>query len=274
MTTRPLIVITNDDGIRSPGLQAAAEAVAPLGDVLIVAPHQQQSASGRSYPKMTDFRVYRHEITVAGKPVIAFSINGSPAQVAGVALIDLADRRPSLLVSGINFGENVGSGITASGTVGAALEAAGQRIPALAVSLQTPREYYYSYSDDIDFSGAAHFTQVFAAKIIAGGFDLPFDVDVLKIDVPAVATPDTTWRITQVSRQSYHYGLPSKPEKRGFWVEPDYATRIDEETLEADSDIRAVCLDEVVSVAPLSINLTSRVDLNRLQHQLNGDKSK
>ncbi len=97
---------------------------------------------------------------------------------------------------------------------------------------------------------------------------MPFDVDVLKVDVPVSATNDTPWRVTSISRQRYHYALPSPPERRGIFVEPGYTSRIDHNTLEPDSDIQAICIDKVVSVSPLSFNLTSRVKLSTLKTHL------
>ncbi len=269
MTEKPLILITNDDGIKSPGLWAAASAVATLGELLIVAPRHQQSASGRSYRKLTDRRVYQHALDIAGETITAYSIDGTPAQVTGKGVLDLAPRPVSLVISGINFGENIGSGITASGTVGAALEAAAMGVPALAVSLQVERDYYFSYSTDVDFSGAAHFTRYFAKRVLRG-LVFPADVDVLKIDIPNAATPATPWRVTTVSRQPYHYSIPSAPEHRGMLIDPGWETRVDFDTLDPKSDIYAVIVDKVVSVAPVSLNLTSRVDLTGLQSQLNG----
>jgi len=269
MTQRPLILLTNDDGIESPGLWAAIEAVAPLGDLLIVAPHQQQSASGRSFALMSDRTLYHLTRTVADKTLTAYSLKGTPAQTVVTAILDLAPRPINLAVSGINFGENIGSGITTSGTVGAALEAASSGIPALAVSLQTPPEYYFSHSAAIDFGPAAHFTRLFAEKILRGD-GLPFDVDVLKIDVPASATAHTDWRITRVSRQLYHTGVPSTPEKRGREVETGYQINFDTKKVEPHSDIWAIAVDKVVSVAPVSVDMTSRIDLNDLHHHLNG----
>lgn len=271
MTERPLILLTNDDGIESPGLWAAAEAAGPLGDLLIVAPHQQQSASGRSFAPMSDRTIYRVTRTVANRPITAYSLNGTPAQTVVTAILDLAPRPINLTISGINFGENIGSGITTSGTVGAALEAASSGIPALAVSLQTPPEYYFTHSTAIDFSAATHFTRLFAQKILRGA-GLLFDVDVLKIDIPASATPNTDWRITSVSRQLYHTGVPSTPKKRGREVETGYQINFDAEKIEPHSDIWAIAVDKVVSVAPVSVDMTSRIALSDLQHHLNGHK--
>ena len=131
--TRPLILLTNDDGIKSPGLAAAAAALDPIGELLIVAPTEQQSGTGRSMPVHSDGRLFETTISANGQTWNAFSANATPAQAVQHAVLELAERKPALAVSGINFGENVGLGVTISGTVGAALEAAAHRIPALAV---------------------------------------------------------------------------------------------------------------------------------------------
>lgn len=270
MTNKPLILITNDDGVDSPGLLAAAEAAAPLGDLLIMAPHQQQTGAGRSFGRITDRNVYQKTIIVADKPITAYSVKATPAQAVAAAFLDFAHRPIDLTISGINFGENIGSGITISGTVGAALEAATKGPPALAVSLETPVAYHHSYSTDIDFSAATYFTRLFAQKVLAAT-PLPFDVNVLKIDVPANATPETPWRIVPVSRQSYHIGIPSPPENRGLSIDPGYITQIEKESLEPDSDTWAVCVDKVVAISPLSFDLTSRTNLSNLEAQLNNN---
>lgn len=269
-TDRPLILLTNDDGIDSPGLLAAVMAVAPLGELMIVAPHEQQTAAGRSFVRLADRRIYCRELVVADQNVPAFSIKGTPAQAVATAMVDLIERPVDLLISGINFGANIGNGITISGTVGAALEAASHGAPALAVSLQTPIEYHHHHSTAVDFSVAAHFTRYFAERTLAA-LPLPSDVDILKIDIPAGATPETPWRMTIVSRQAFSHSLPASPEERGRFVRPGYARRADPTTLEPNSDIRAVIYDQVVSVSPVSLNLSSRVNLSDLHSHLQGD---
>lgn len=266
---KPIILLTNDDGIDSPGLLASARILAPIAELLVVAPHQQQSATGRSYRPIIDRKVHQHIFSLNDESITAYSIDGTPAQVTTKGVLDLANRLVSLVVSGINFGENIGSGIASSGTVGAALEAAAMGIPAMAVSLQTAREYYFSNSDEVDFSTAAYFTRYFAERILKG-IELPVDVDVLKIDIPANATQKTQWRATSVSRQPYHYGVPSEPQNRGKFVDPGYETRVEFDTLEPESDIYALIVDNIVSVAPVSLDMTSRVTLQDLQSQLNG----
>jgi 5'-nucleotidase len=261
----PLILITNDDGIRSPGLLAAVEAVYDLGEVLVVAPRYQQTGAGRSFPS-SDGAIHQEHIEVKGLIVPAFSIDGSPAQAAQHGLVELAPRHPNLLVAGINYGENVGSGVTISGTVGAVLEGATFGIPGLAVSLETPIEYHNCYFEDCDFTAAVFFTRLFAQRLLSVA--LPPDVDALKIEVPQDATEETPWRLTRVSRQPYYYPVPGNRTSLADKVPLSYEMRIDFDTLEEDSDIFALAKERVVAVSPLSLDLTSRVDFTHLTQLL------
>jgi 5'-nucleotidase len=263
---KPLILVTNDDGIHSPGLLAAAEAVHDLGEVLVVAPKHQQTGAGRSMFSFSNVPVKEEHITVGKQKVSAFSVEGTPVQAVLYALVEVASRKPGLAISGINYGENLGTGITASGTVGAALEAAAFGIPSLAISLETGKEYHYNLSQDIDFTTAAFFTRIFAQHLLS--FELPPDVDVLKIDVPKDATEQTPWRLTRVSRQRYFHPLKSSRLKSSGSSTIDYEVKVDSDTLEPDSDVFAVVKDRVVSVSPLTLDLSSRVDLHHLAQLL------
>ncbi|HIP86969.1 MAG TPA: 5'/3'-nucleotidase SurE [Anaerolineales bacterium] len=266
--THSLILVTNDDGIGSPGLRAAAQAVMGLGDLLVAAPCRQWSGAGRCLPADSTGIIHPHPLIVDGQEVKCFCVDGTPAQVILHAVLELAPRRPDLLVVGVNYGENLGADVTISGTVGAALQGAAMGIPSLAVSLQTPKETHTNPSDDVDFTAAIHFTRTFARRLLK--VSLPFDVDVLKIDIPDDATPRTPWRLTRVSRHTYFYPLPPR---RDDWSRPaqvDYEARWDPDALEPDSDIYAVAVDRVVSVAPLSIDLTSRADPGEVEALLRG----
>jgi 5'-nucleotidase len=265
--TKPLILITNDDGIRSSGLLAAASACAVLGDLLIAAPALQQSAIGRAKPPASSGRIFeeRLTLTVAGKPhtVTGYAIEGTPAQVVEHTMIELAQRPIDLVVSGINFGENIGEGITTSGTVGAALEAASFEVPALAVSLQTDPQHYYNHDAALDFSVAAHFVAVVVEALLANG--LPPGADLLKLDVPAGATVETPIRWTRLSRDRYFYPV-AKPRRHLNDAAPlGFEHRADAFKLEADSDVRAVVLDHVVSLTPLVRDLTAPFDADQLK---------
>ena len=263
---QPLILVTCDDGIESPGLRAAVRAVLPLGDVLVSAPCAQQTGAGRSLPASHDGAIHTVEYQVDGQQVPAYGVHGSPAQAVLYALLEVVTRTPALCVSGINFGENVGSGVTGSGTVGAALEAADQGVPALAASLETAKEFHYNHSEAVDFTAATHFTRLFAARLLSRR--LPADVDLLKLEVPSDATPDTAWRVTRLSRQRYWRSLPSGRRTLSEKRRLDYDVVVDYATLEPDSDIHAVVVSREVSVTPLSLDLTSRVSFAELEELL------
>jgi 5'-nucleotidase len=260
--TRPLILLTNDDGIFSPGLQAAAEALDSLGELLIVAPRDQQSGAGRSMPPAVDGQVLEERITVSGREVAAFAVRTTPALSVQHGVLEMASRPPALVVSGINYGENVAQDVTVSGTVGAALEAAAFGLPAMAVSLQTDIAMHLTYERSVDFSAAAHFVRLFAARLLA--WDGMRDVDVLKIDVPIRATPSTPWRLTRLARGRYFepvapdHSDPGEAPRMGY----RFAPRPDDP--DPQTDVGAL-LAGWVSVTPLSLDMTSRVDLEALQ---------
>lgn len=264
MTERPLILVTNDDGIESPGLLAAVEAVYDLGDVLVVAPETQQTAAGRSFPpREITAKVHRLQLS-DGATVEGRGLTATPAQVVRQALLIHAPRQPDLLVSGINYGENVGSSVTISGTIGAAIEGAAFGVPGLAASLETEIEHHLSHSDVVDFTAAGAFLRRFARTMLAS--HLPDGVDILKLDVPYNATPDTPWRITKVSRQRSIHSLIE--ELDGVKRLRGYYREFDVEALEPDSDAYAITVDEVVSVSPLTIDLTAHVDRATLAEAL------
>ena len=260
------ILLTNDDGIQSPGLWAAAEALSDLGFVTVAAPQQQSSGMGRSLPSSSDGIIRTKNMRVCGRDWIVHAVGGSPAQAVLHGILEIMPQPPDLVVSGINYGENVGTGVTISGTVGAAMEAASHGIPALAMSLETRREDHQSYSTDVNFSAAAWFTALFARLILERHF--PQDVDILKVDVPARATKQTPWQVTRIARQRYY--VPVLRERRS-WEEPgvvDYEEAAILEDKYQGSDVYALRVQHEVSVTPISLDLTSRVDLGEIDHWL------
>jgi len=266
MSARPQILLTNDDGIRSPGLWAAAEALSALGYVWVAAPREQSSGAGRSLPATSDGIIQPEKIEVHGDQWTAYAVGGTPAQAVLHAVLEILPQPPDLVVAGINYGENLAIGVTVSGTVGAALEGAALGFPALAVSLETPPENHLTYSREVDFSTAAHFTRQFARLLLERA--LPDDVNVLKVDVPADATPQTPWHITRLSRKRDY--RPTRP-RRASWSEPGtvgYTQGDPPESHPPDSDVYVVRVLRQVSVTPLSLDLTSRVDLGAFEAQL------
>ncbi len=240
----------------------------PLGELLVVAPDRQWSGAGRSMPPGPEGHISCFPLEVDGQPVTAYQVNASPALAVAHALLELAPRRPALLISGINYGENMGTDVTISGTVGAALQAANHGIPALASSLQTPKETHTNPSDSVDFTAAIHFTRLFARCLLVT--PLPFDIDLLKLDVPSDGTLETSWRLTRVSRHTYFVPIPPQRSDLAEPMRIDYTTPTHPERTEPDSDIYALAVDRVVSVAPLSLDLTSRADRGEIEALMRG----
>ncbi len=258
---RPLILLCNDDGIFSPGLHALANAVAPLGDLLIAAPHEQQTAMGRSKPRKHDTGVIESvEIEVGGSPHPAYAIRCSPALTVAHAVTELAPRRIDLCLSGINYGENIGFSLTASGTIGAALEAASFGIPSLALSRETPLEinFLHDYAP-LDWQAAMHFAAYFAERTLRDG--LPDGVALLNINVPNDATAATPSRLTIQSRSNYYnlYGSPHRTLEEPHILHETKGAPAHE--LESNSDVMAILYDRVVSVTPMSGLMTAH-DVN------------
>ncbi len=262
---KPLILFTNDDGIASPGLWAVVKAFEGMGDLLVTAPREQQSGMGRSMPRYTTGDLHPMEIPVLIQDCRAVAIDGTPAQSVQHGVLEIADRQPDLVVSGINYGDNCGNGVTISGTVGAAIEGASLGIRSIAVSLQTPFDLHLSYDTSVNFAPAAHFARA-AGEMLLAMDALPDDVDLLKIDVPWEATVNTEWRITRLSRRRVYW--PTRPERVAGDGRLGYAFNLDPSKAEPDSDVYTMMHLKLVSITPMSLDMTARTSLSDLQQQL------
>jgi 5'-nucleotidase len=168
------ILVTNDDGVHAPGLQALAEVMQSLGTVAIIAPAVNQSASGHKKTLYSDIAIQETTLT---NGMSAIATHGSPADCIALAAMGLREWPPDLIVSGINRGENMSQDITYSGTVTAALEATIQGIPALAVSLAN------RFADSVeDYRIAAQTALIVAQSILQ--HKLP-PLTILNLNVPA-----------------------------------------------------------------------------------------
>jgi 5'-nucleotidase len=138
------ILVSNDDGVRAPGILAVAQALRSLGEVTIVAPAENQSGKGHS---ITIYEpIFRDEVSLAGG-LRATSLTATPASVMKVALLNIVKEKPDLVVTGINRGYNLGLAVYVSGTAGGAREAASQGVPAIAASLAMPAADYAAAAD-------------------------------------------------------------------------------------------------------------------------------
>ncbi len=257
------IMITNDDGIMSEGLRAAAMAAKKFGEVVVVAPAKQQTAMGRAYPRTEDLGIIK-KIDYRMDKVEAYVVNGSPGFCVSFGLNEILNTSPDLVISGINFGCNLGLSLTCSGTLGAAFEASSEGVPVIAVSLETKAEQIMSISSEsVGFQKAMEVTKIWIAKVLEEVYEKGNNAyRFLNINVPAGDIDVNAYRMTFLENQSY-YILP-RPEKRD-WNKPcnlSFTIEVDEKKLHKGSDIQTVCQDRRVSVTPISMDMT-RTALSR-----------
>ena len=255
----PLILLTNDDGLGSPGLLAAAEAVADLGDLLVVAPATQQTAMSRAFVTDAGAGVIKQvEMSIAGRTVPGYAITGSPVMAVTHAVLELAGRPISLCVSGINYGENVGGGIGVSGTVGAAFEADSLGIPSIAAAITASVSEWRTFGD-VDWTAAGHFTRLLARQVLTEG--MPAGVSVLNLNVPRSATTRTELRKTVQGQHPYYVRRrPGSPRPLDQPYQFAVEVGIDPDRLEPGTDIHAIIRDQVASVTPLTWQQTAATD--------------
>lgn len=258
---KPLILITNDDGIDSLGLAAAARGAMRVGDVIIAAPNAQQTAMGRAYPPREDLGIIDIiEIDIGiGHPVEAYAVHGSPGYAAAYGIAEIAPklrgRKPDITVSGINIGANCGSSITSSGTIGAALESVDMKVPALAMSLEI-LDYDLRCHDfsGVDFSSAERATEYWLRHILEKG--MPKEADFLNVNVPEVRIEPDDFVFTFMETHPYYKAQPV-PDRD--WRKP-YRIRFDSEFGDKDaregSDIHALHFLRKTSVTPMTIDMT------------------
>jgi 5'-nucleotidase len=261
MAHLPVILITNDDGIYSPGLKAAAGAVADLGELLLVAPIQPCSSMSRACPRGAQTGIVESlTLNINGNAHPAYGVTGSPAQAVVHAVLELSPQEISLCISGVNYGENLGSAITVSGTVGAAMQAGGMKIPSIAVSLETDVNLQHSSTySPLEWSGAAYFTRYFSEKLLQRR--LPGEVALLNVNVPSTATRETPIRVTTQSRQSYFVWKRPKGRDLSTPYSFPYEIGVDQTKLELNSDIKAFTYDRCVSLTPLTLDFTAKIPL-------------
>lgn len=254
------ILLTNDDGLYSSGLKAAYEELRELGEVFIVAPAMQKSGVGRSLSIMEPIRV--SEVRVNGMNV--YAVDGTPTDSVIIGIYEVIGSVPDLTVSGINLGENLSTeAATTSGTVGAALEAATHGSKALAISLQMPDFSKFELMSRADFTFAKKVLRKFAEFVLRKG--LPEGVDLLNINVPA--KPNGKIRLTKLARRMYRVRVEKRLDPRGreyYWIHGE-----EFEDAEEDTDIHAL-REGFVSVTPLSIDLTARVDFKIIERWFDG----
>ena len=238
------IVVTNDDGYRSEGLIALADSLRRIGDVTVVAPVEEASAIGHAL-------TLRHPLRLERISDRVFAVDGTPTDCVNVAVTQVLEALPDLVVSGINKGWNLGDDVTYSGTVAGALEAALLGIPAIAVSLKSTRSEY-------NFGPAARVATAIADAVLRR--PLPSRT-FLNINVPKGAPKGL--RVTVQAKRNHVTSVEERHDPKGrayYWI----GEGENEWQPHDRSDYQAV-RDGYVSVTPLHPDLTAHDVLRRLE---------
>jgi len=248
------ILITNDDGVQAPGLLALAKAFRRLGEVTVLAPDRNWSASGHAKTMHRPLRV--HETRLADGSA-AFASDGSPSDCVSLALLGFIKQPLDLVVSGINPLANVGHDMTYSGTVTAALEAAIGGLPGFACSIDPPAGFHGT----IDYDPAAEIIAGIVGQAMAKPRSGPL---ILNINVPLLPRAQIKGvAITRQGRRVYHDALVERDDPRGrkyYWIGGDVPSGV----IESGTDFWALAND-YVSVTPLSLDLTDDAMLPMLE---------
>ncbi len=242
---KPLILVTNDDGITAPGIRALIEVMNTIGEVVVVAPDAPQSAMGHAIT-INDVLYCNSAETPKGEPQTEFSCSGTPVDCVKIAVNELLDRKPDLCVSGVNHGSNSSINVIYSGTMSAAVEAGTVGIPSIGFSL-------LDYSLEADFEPAKKYIKLMVKQCLEKG--LPEGV-VLNVNIPKL--PESKIKGIKVCRQADAH-WQEKFDKRTspmgreyYWLTGEFINKDKGE----DTDEWALA-NGYVSVVPVQFDLTA-----------------
>jgi 5'-nucleotidase len=240
------ILVTNDDGVHSPGLTALAKALSRVGEVWVIAPDRERTAVAHAVTLHKPLRVQE-----LGKRI--YAINGTPVDCVNLAVLKLMPAPPDLLVSGINQGVNLGDDVLYSGTVSAAMEGTILGVPSMAVSQEGQEHFYFD-------AGARHAVRI-ARLILKEG--LP-DETLVNLNIPNRPFGSITGvRVTCLSRRRFDNPIIEKVDPRGrtyYWIA---GTRV---SWSRSKDADHEALEQgAVSLTPIHLDTTNHAVLDRFR---------
>ncbi|MDN6280081.1 MAG: 5'/3'-nucleotidase SurE [Psychroflexus sp.] len=254
MSRRPLILVTNDDGITAPGIRHLIQIMNTIGDVVVVAPDRPQSGMGHAIT--LNENLYCDPVVVDQYSEIEeFSCSGTPVDCVKIGTQQILERQPDLLVSGINHGSNASINVMYSGTMSAAVEAGIEGIPAIGFSL-------LDYSMEADFKPCTKFVKRIALEVLEKG--LPPHT-VLNVNIP-IAEKSSDIKGIKVCRQAKArwqevFDKRSNPQGRDYyWLSGEFVNQDEGK----DTDIEAL-ENNYVSVVPIQFDLTAHTALETIE---------
>jgi 5'/3'-nucleotidase len=263
---RKQVMVTNDDSVQSDGIVALARAVARKADVRIVAPEQPQSATALSLTFHKPLRVTK----VRRAEFDAYAVSGSPGDCVMIGVNKLLPRRPDLVISGINIGDNnTLQDILASGTVAAALESAITGIPAIAFSMEVGEDAMFALEyNQPDFSKAAEVAAAIVGDVLDHG--MPQGTAILNVNFPMNVDTKTEIALTEIGRRKYTDKVLVRKDPKGrayYWL---FGERLSH--FPPKSDAEAVLIQKKVSISPMLLNVSGPVTeaLEQLRERVSG----
>ena len=211
-------LISNDDGITASGILACKNAVEDLCETFVIAPETQQSGIGHALTLYEPLRINEYTLRDGSK---GYGISGTPTDAVTLALFEIMDEKPDIMISGINTGFNIGKAeLTTSGTLGAAIEAASFGIPTIAISLEVTRDdiKFENGAVQIDFGFAEKMLNKLTKIVLKKG--LPEGIDLLNVNVPANPSDDE-FVISRLSDRMYSPYIEKRMDPRGkpyYWI--------------------------------------------------------
>jgi len=250
MPKRPLILVTNDDGITAPGIRALISVMNEIGDVVVIAPDSPQSGMGHAIT--LDSTIYCDTVTFDEGEQLEYRCSGTPADCVKMAVSEILNKKPDLCVSGINHGSNSSINVIYSGTMSAAIEAGIEGIPAIGFSL-------LDYSWDANFEGIKKYIKKISLEVLKNG--LP-DGIVLNVNFPKTKNSFKGIKVCRQARANWVEEFDKRKNPQGkeyYWLTGKFKNLDNGE----DNDVWAL-ENNYISIVPVHFDLTAHHFIQKL----------
>ncbi|QCE40698.1 5'/3'-nucleotidase SurE [Psychroserpens sp. NJDZ02] len=251
MSKKPLILVTNDDGITAPGILTLIKVMETLGDVVVVAPDSPQSGMGHAIT--LNNVLHLDKVSKKGDKTVQYSCSGTPADCVKIAVNQVLDRRPDLCVSGINHGSNSSINVIYSGTMSAAIEAGIEGIPAIGFSL-------LNYSWDADFEASEKYIKQIAENALTNGIA---EGIILNVNIPDLKEKDLKGiKICRQAKANWKEKFDKRKTPQGrdyYWLTGEFVN------YDKGTDTDEFALEQgYISVVPVQYDLTAHHYMQQL----------